>query len=75
MAPLTPELAPRAQHSVELAREAERDQLIDPLSNMSRQRIYVFTGSCDTVGATRWAIAGLLHYGTPSAWAPFRAYG
>jgi hypothetical protein len=49
MAPLTPELAPQAQKSVQLAREAERDQMIDALSNLTRQRVYVFTGSSDTV--------------------------
>jgi hypothetical protein len=49
MAPLTPELAPRAQQSVQLAREAERDKLIDALSHLVRQRVYIFTGSCDNV--------------------------
>jgi hypothetical protein len=49
MAPLTPELAPDARKSVQLAQQTERDLLIDPLSNMARQRMYIFTGSKDSV--------------------------
>ncbi|UTH73191.1 poly(3-hydroxybutyrate) depolymerase [Chromobacterium sp. IIBBL 290-4] len=49
MAPLTPDLAPDARRSVMLAREAERDRLIDPLSHVARQRVYIFTGSRDNV--------------------------
>ena len=49
MAPLTPQLAPPAQRSAQLAREAERDALIDPLANLAHQRVYVFTGSADSV--------------------------
>jgi len=49
MAPLTPELAPQAAYSVQLARQAEQDKMIDPLSNLASQRVYVFTGSCDNV--------------------------
>ncbi len=49
MAPLTPELAPQAAYSVQLAQQAERAKLIDPLANLARQRVYVFTGRCDNV--------------------------
>lgn len=49
MSPLTAELAPKASHSLRLAQQVERDKLIDPLSNMARQRVYVFTGSADSV--------------------------
>lgn len=49
MSPLTPAQAPSAQHSVKLAQEAERDKMIAPLSNLARQRVYIFTGSCDNV--------------------------
>lgn len=49
MAPLTESTAPDARRCLALAREAEADRLIDPLSHLASQRVYLFTGSCDQV--------------------------
>lgn len=55
MAPLTAEQAPPAARAVELAFEAERDQLIDPLKHLHKQRVYIFTGSEDKV-VSPWVV-------------------
>lgn len=49
MNPLTPETAPDVPRLVQLAREAAAAGQIDPLSNLARQRLYIFTGSEDRV--------------------------
>ncbi|AXE32014.1 poly(3-hydroxybutyrate) depolymerase [Chromobacterium phragmitis] len=49
MAPLLPELAPDARRSLQLAQEAEQAGKIDPLSNLRDNRVYIFTGSKDSV--------------------------
>lgn len=49
MAPLTESTAPNARRCLQLAREAEADRLIDPLSHLASQRVYLFTGSRDKV--------------------------
>lgn len=49
MAPLTRSTAPDARRCLALAREAEADRLIDPLSHLASQRVYLFTGTCDQV--------------------------
>lgn len=49
MNPLTPQAAPQAARLVALARETAAAGLIDPLSHLARQRLYIFTGTEDTV--------------------------
>jgi hypothetical protein len=49
MNPIVPEVAPSAEHSAKLAREAAEAGEIDPLANLSDDRVYIFTGSKDTV--------------------------
>lgn len=49
MNPLTPETAPDVQQLLSLARQAAANGLIDPLANLKRQRLYIFTGSEDRV--------------------------
>jgi hypothetical protein len=49
MNPLIPEAGPNAERLVALARQTARDRLIDPLENLADDRLYIFTGSADTV--------------------------
>lgn len=49
MNPLTPYTGPDSERLVALARETEQLGLIDPLSNLPGQRLYIFTGSEDKV--------------------------
>lgn len=49
MNPLTPALAPSAQNSVRLTRAAAEAGLIDDPSHLAKQRLYIFTGSQDSV--------------------------
>ncbi|MDE1179192.1 poly(3-hydroxybutyrate) depolymerase [Paraburkholderia sp.] len=49
MSPLTAQTGPNALKLVQLARDTERDRMIDPLSNLKGDRVYLFTGTHDTV--------------------------
>jgi len=49
MSPLLPQIGPDADRLAELARHTADDGLIDPLSHLSGQRLYIFTGSADKV--------------------------
>lgn len=49
MNPLIPQAGPNAERLAAVARQTARDQLIDPLHHLARQRLYIFTGSADTV--------------------------
>lgn len=49
MNPLIPQVTPDAQRLVEMARATARDGLIDDVSNLSDDRLYIFTGSEDEV--------------------------
>ncbi|WP_238455739.1 extracellular catalytic domain type 2 short-chain-length polyhydroxyalkanoate depolymerase [Azohydromonas lata] len=49
MNPLTPYTGPDSERLVGLARETEKRGLIDPLSNLAGQKVYIFTGSEDKV--------------------------
>lgn len=49
MAPMTPQMAPQAKQSVALARQAAAAGQIDPIENLLDDRLYIFTGSKDTV--------------------------
>ncbi|WP_176256856.1 extracellular catalytic domain type 2 short-chain-length polyhydroxyalkanoate depolymerase [Derxia lacustris] len=52
MSPLVPSVGPDAEHSLRLARNTAAEGLIDPLANIADDRVYVFTGSKDTVVAS-----------------------
>lgn len=49
MAPLTPSTGPDAKHLADLARKTAAAGLIDPVDNLKSQRVYLFTGTLDTV--------------------------
>jgi len=49
MAPLTPRTAPNAERLAALARQTEAAGKIDPLANLAKQKLYIFTGSRDSV--------------------------
>lgn len=49
MTPLTPTVAPNAEHLADLARQTAAAGKIDPVSNLARDRLYIFTGSKDEV--------------------------
>ncbi|TGD99894.1 poly(3-hydroxybutyrate) depolymerase [Methylobacterium nonmethylotrophicum] len=49
MNPLIPAMAPNVDDLVGLAREVERDRLIDPLDGLAGQRLYIFSGRSDCV--------------------------
>ena len=49
MNPLIPQVGPKSERLVRLAHETASQGLIDPLSNLARQRLYIFTGSEDKV--------------------------
>jgi hypothetical protein len=49
MNPLTADVGPQPVHLAAVARQAARDRLIDPLHHLAAQRLYIFTGSEDTV--------------------------
>lgn len=49
MSPLIPRTAPDGRHLAELARETAQAERIDPVGNLKDDRVYVFTGSRDTV--------------------------
>lgn len=49
MAPLIPQTAPNAGRLAELARETAATGKIDPIANLADDRLYIFTGSKDTV--------------------------
>jgi hypothetical protein len=49
MNPLIPQVGPNAERLVKLAYETEAQKLIDPLSNLAGQKLYIFTGSEDKV--------------------------
>jgi poly(3-hydroxybutyrate) depolymerase len=49
MAPLTPSTAPDAKRLAELARQTAAAGLIDPVENLKSQRVYIFTGTKDSV--------------------------
>ncbi|WP_034411804.1 extracellular catalytic domain type 2 short-chain-length polyhydroxyalkanoate depolymerase [Derxia gummosa] len=52
MAPLVPSVGPDAAHSLRLARNVAAEGGIDPIANLGDDRVYVFTGSKDTVVAS-----------------------
>jgi len=49
MNPLTPQVGPNPERLLAIARQTASDQLIDPLHHLADARIYIFTGSEDTV--------------------------
>lgn len=49
MNPLVPQNAPNANRLAELARQTARDCLIDEITNLAGHRLYIFTGSKDSV--------------------------
>ncbi|AUT62356.1 extracellular catalytic domain type 2 short-chain-length polyhydroxyalkanoate depolymerase [Paraburkholderia terrae] len=49
MSPLTPQTGPSAPRLAQLAHDTAQAGAIDPLSNLKGDRIYLFTGSRDTV--------------------------
>jgi hypothetical protein len=49
MNPLTPQTAPNAQRLAQLARDVAEAGEIDAIDNLSDDRVYIFTGSNDTV--------------------------
>jgi hypothetical protein len=49
MSPLTPRAGPDAEVSVRLARETAEAGRIDPLEHLRDQRVYIYTGTKDTV--------------------------
>lgn len=49
MNPLTPQTAPNAARLVAVARETAEAGLIDPVSHLARQKLYIFTGTEDAV--------------------------
>jgi poly(3-hydroxybutyrate) depolymerase len=49
MNPLVPQAAPDPARLVEVARETARKGLIDPVENLKDDRLYIFTGSEDSV--------------------------
>jgi hypothetical protein len=49
MSPLTAHTGPSAPRLAQLARETEQAGAIDPLSNLAGDRVYLFTGTRDTV--------------------------
>jgi len=49
MTPLTPRTSPNIKRLVKLVEQTEAAGLIDPLSNLARQRLYIFTGTADSV--------------------------
>jgi len=49
MTPLTPRTGPNPVRLAQIARQTEAAGQIDPLSNLARQRLYIFTGTEDSV--------------------------
>ena len=49
MNPLIPEAAPNPERLLAVARQTANDRLIDPLENLADDRLYIFTGTEDTV--------------------------
>lgn len=49
MNPLIAQAGPNAERLVQIARQTARDRLIDPLHHLADDRLYIFTGSEDTV--------------------------
>lgn len=49
MNPLTPQTAPNAQRLAELARQTAAAGMIDDLEHLKNDRLYIFTGTKDTV--------------------------
>jgi len=49
MTPLTPKTAPNAERLAALARQTEAAGKIDPIANLTDDRVYIFTGSKDAV--------------------------
>lgn len=49
MNPLTPETAPDVPRLIQLAQKAAAEGKIDPLTNLTKQRLYIFTGTEDRV--------------------------
>jgi poly(3-hydroxybutyrate) depolymerase len=49
MSPLMPQTGPQAERLAELARQTAEAGLIDPVSHLRGQRVYIFTGSEDKV--------------------------
>jgi poly(3-hydroxybutyrate) depolymerase len=53
MAPMSSAVGPSGQESLRLARQFAEDGRIDPVANLQRQRIYVFSGANDKTVKTR----------------------
>ena len=49
MNPLIPQVGPDPERLVAVARQTARDRLIDTVENLADDRLYIFTGSADTV--------------------------
>lgn len=49
MNPLVPRTAPNAERLARLAHQTARDGRIDPIANLAGDRVYIFTGSADSV--------------------------